>query len=321
MSNRDLTPCINMPPPDRKSAFTLVEILVAMAIFGLMVAFLLNLTGQASNLWQTGEGQVQRRASGRALLQYIAREIQIAALPVRQPAHVGTGVSERANLQLIANISENNANATQIPQKYLNPHGVFWQAPIAKNNSRGNLACIGYFVKWDEANAKSQLCRYFVDPSDISEYKIYQNNSGTAVNWLSNIDTVAPASESNLQGWFADHVIGLWVRCLDAQGEPITQNAAGDTLESGYGFDSRQGYIDSLGRTHSAPALPAAVEIAIVILDSRTAKRLTQPVHGTSVSPSSFHADIARFVDSLPEPVRKGAQTFSTRVKLQNSAL
>jgi hypothetical protein len=299
------------------SAFTILELLTAMAIFAFMVVALVGITGQAGNIWKDGEGQNQRRANGRALLQNIGREMQQATLPV--PSRLGSSASQ-ANLQFIANVSDNANNNTEIPTDVLNPHGVFWQAPIARDTSAGDLALVGYFVKWDTSGdtPKAQLCRYFVNPSNSVDYLIYKDSGGIPVNWLSNIGTVAPSTTTDLSGWFADHVIAFWVRCLDEYGQPITQTADGTLLQNGYGFDSRQGYRDSQGRVHLAPALPAAVDLAMVTLDQQTAARLKNALPASVGSPANFQQDISRFVSGLPDEIRKGAQVFSTRVNLQN---
>lgn len=304
---------------NKRAAFTILELLTAMAIFCFMVVALVNITGQAGDIWKSGEGQNQRRSNGRALLQNIAKELQLAVLPVDAPVST-TAPGAAANLQFVANLPNNSANNTVVPSGLLNPHGVFWQAPIARDLTAGDLACVGYFVKWDTSGGqpKAQLCRYFVNPSDTANYLIYNKSGGAAVNWLSNVSAVAPSTTSNFQGWFADNVIGFWVRCLDDQGEPIKRTADGTELTNGYGFDSRQGFTDSLGKIHPAPALPAAVDIAMVTLDQRTASRLTSPLTVPAGAPETFQKDITDFVDSLPPQIKPGAQIFSTRVYLQN---
>lgn len=298
-------------------AFTLIELLVSTAVFCLMVVVLVAMVSQAGNIWRRGESQNQRRSAGRVLLQNISRELQQAALPVDLPFNSGTNAP--ANLQFIANVSANPSNGTVIPTAYLNPHAIFWQAPIAQNSSQGDLASVGYFVKWDTASTpvKAQLCRYYAQPASTGSYQIYQQSGGSPANWLANIATVAPASSTNLQGWFADDVIAFWVRCLDKNGQPIKQTASGQVLNSGFGFDSRQGFKDSAGNIHLGPALPAAVEIAMVTLDHATAGRLTSAIQVTPVSPDTFHADIAAFVSNLAPNIKTGVQVFSTTVFLQ----
>ena len=305
-------------------AFSLVEVMVATAILGLIVTVLAALISKASQLWILTEAQNQRRSTGRALLQFIARDLETSVIPASYPAISSSG----GNLQFIT--SSTNA----IPSSLLNPHAVFFQAPVASDRSRGDLAEIGYFIRWDTQSqpgtAKAQLCRLEIDPSDTQNYNIYSTNAdGTPATWLSStiIDQVAPATAAkNYQGWFADNVIALWIRCLDSQGQPILQTASGVTLNGGYGFDSRQGYIaPSSGTAQHAPALPASVEIALVTVDVDTAKRITTPIAASPGSPQDFDKDqsatgsLAHFVATLPTGIKPGVQVFSTRIYLKNS--
>ena len=69
-----------------------------------------------------------------------------------------------------------------------------------------------------------------------------------------------------------------------------------------------------------APALPASVEVAVVAVDARTARRLT----GTgSERPGPRTADItndvATFYNGLPEGIKRGARTYSTVIDVQSA--
>lgn len=298
------------------AGFTLVELLVSTAILCVIVFLVASMVGLVSVAWQKGVGQNERRSNGRALLGALSRELQAAVIPAKNPA-----VPSPANLQFIANISSGAgpANPTFIPSVALNPHALFWQAPIATDTTHGNLAEVGYFVRWDTTTtpgtARGGMYRFFVNPSASSgNYLVYSLSGSNPVNWLSVVDTVAPATPPDYQGWFADDVIAFWVRCLDSAGKPITKTAAGITVN--YGFDSRQGYTDSNGVIHPPPALPAAVDLAIVTIDSRTAKRISTPILATSATPETFWADIDAFMAALPAAVKPGAQLFSTTVYL-----
>ncbi|CAN5383992.1 hypothetical protein BH09VER1_BH09VER1_07250 [soil metagenome] len=315
-------PGARFAPSFSRGAFTLIELLVAMAVFSLIVIAMVGVVSQVGKLWQHGEGQNQRRANGRAMLQFIARELQAATLPVSAPSLVSATTSSKANLQMVANLPANSDNSTIIPSSVLNPHAIFWQAPIARDGPAGDLPCIGYFLRWDTTTrpgvALGRLCRYYVKPSDAA-YLIYTQQGGEPANWLSNIDTVAPGSDSGYRGWFADNVIAFWVRCLDGAGQPITQTASGQSLNGGYGFDSRQGYTDSAQKVHKPNALPAAVEIALVTVDASAALRIAAPINVQATDPAIFYEDIQTFMNALPSSVKSGAQLYSTKVYLQNS--
>jgi hypothetical protein len=262
----------------------------------------------------------------------MTRELEAATLQAPFPTFPIP--ANTPNLQFIANLPSNTVNATVIPGNCLNPHGLFWQAPVASHTSRGNMAEIGYFVRWDTSqpgSARATLCRFQVDPADASgnknaNYNLYDLNSttGQPANWLVPIPTVAPAVAPSYQGWFADNVIALWVRCLDSQNQPITENAAGTQLNFGYGFDSRQGYTDSQGLIHPAPALPYAVEIAIVAVDSRTALKIQTPLVAVTTTPGDFDkgsgtsGSVAYFMNNLPATIKPGAELFTTQIILRN---
>jgi prepilin-type N-terminal cleavage/methylation domain-containing protein len=140
----------------RRSAFTLVELMASIAVLTILVLMLSTLFNSASRAWITGESSTERRGSVRALADYIAVEMQGALLPVEGVSAVG-----KANLQFILNPS-------QVPQDCRNADAIFWQAPLATETSSGDIAEIGYFVKWPAGQGtRPTLCRFFVNPSVV----------------------------------------------------------------------------------------------------------------------------------------------------------
>ena len=303
--------------------FTLVELLVSMATLIGLMAMLVSLSSQTGRLWSEGDSRNQQRSNGRALLQFIARELRMSAIPASSSQLISAGATvPPANLQMIANLPDDSDCDTVIPAGLLNPHGIFWQVPTGREGGRGDIACVGYFIRWNTPQpgvAQPELCRYYVDSSDAANYLIYNNDSGKPVNWLSNISTIAPGSPGNYKGWFADNVIALWVRVLDASGNPITTTADGQKFNGGYGFDSRLGFTDSNGVVHPAPALPPVVEIALVTIETSAAQQIAAPIAASSAGPETFYQDIQSFLSGLPEGIRRGAQCYSTKVYLQTS--
>ena len=301
---------------DRQRGFTLLEMMVAMTILVFLVSFLALMSGQMQSFYLSGVAHDERRSQGRALIQVIARELQMASIPPSGPMFAaGPGVQFIASVPTAA---ATTTDPTGVASAYMNPHAIFWQAPIAADQTMGNLAIVGYFVQW--SSAKAQLCRLYVPPSDTTNYLLYSLSAGNPQNWLSVIPTAAPATAAkNYKGWFADNVISFWARCLDSTGQPISQTAAGVKIDGGYGFDSRQGYIDSANVIHPAPALPPFVEIALVTIDQATASRLTASVAATTTTPDKFWTDITTFTGSLPANVQAGAEVYSTRVPLINA--
>lgn len=352
-----------------RAAFTLIEMLVATAILLIIVVMLGAMTSHVSRMWTEINGQSQRRTIGRALLQFMARDIQQARLSVPSwqygpspdaayfyPTFAGSG--SNGTLQFLVNDLAVTGTAC------MNPCSVFWQAPVAENSTQGNIAEVGYFVQWDTTTTpgkpKAYLCRYYVDATSTSGTAPYFGiySSGTDA-WVSGTSplmsatAVAPATPSHsYSGWLADNVIGLWVRCVVSgtstkgivcTGSSITgflgpSNPFGavaivppNSVNTHYTYDSEYGYGDPLTNlSHPGPALPPAVEITMVVLDSNTAAKITPAMLTGAGGLQTYNAtsptllsgtgagSVKYYVSQLPPDIRQGAEIFSTTVLLQN---
>lgn len=329
-----------------KKAFSLVELLVSIAIFSLLILLLLQVTNAVSAQWVGGQARIDRRSNGRAILDFMARELQLAQLATSGPQQVDFATTpptySTQTFQFIASIKakQNDANPTFIPQEYLNPHALFWQAPDARITTRGRMSEIGYFVKW--VNQKAVLVRFQADPADPANpdnlnpnFLIYDRDTSAeknSVNWLAKsvIDAVAPADGPADRGWFAENVIGLWIRALDERGRPITKDNSSSPTDLEYQFDSRRGYRDADNVGHGPPALPPVIEVAIVLLDNASAQRIEagdplviQGLVTTNsmdpakmMDPAGSGDGVASFVASLPVRIRPGARIYSTKIQI-----
>ncbi len=223
---------------------------------------------------------------------------------------------------------------------------------------------MGYFVRWDTTNPKNPraiLCRLFIPSLDSTgtanpNFLILPVISSTGVSttaspnsWITGtiLDSVAPGNAAgSYQGWFADNVIALWIRCLNPNGDTIVQraNTARGASYSAYSYDSRQGYIytpagstvavtkrggavmnpaTSQTQSEFLATLPASVEIALVMLSPHGAAQLTAiptcTVTAPSVaSPNPFWTDIGNFVNSLPVNIKKETFVYSSQIQLEN---
>ena len=191
--------------------------------------------------------------------------------------------------------------------------------------ARGNLAVVGYFIQW--INKVPTLSRCLINPSDTLNYKIYSAPTGWAKDDF--ITNSAPATaEHGYAGLLAENVLGLWVQTLDPQGNPIGQkNSLGQSIGlAGRNFDSRLVYsytnsVYTVASTNMPSALPSTVQIAILVLDSRTAKRLNgiaaEKPSATSMT-TNFWGDIQSFIAQLPPAIQKGAELQTVTVDLVN---
>lgn len=304
-----------------QAAFTLVELLVSMAILIMLVLMMHQALIMVGGAWSLGEANKERMQNVRAIGDFIGNELRAALLPVNR--------TSTTSLQFIVNPSG-------ITPAMFNSHdSIFWQVPLASDQTLGDVAEIGYFVQWDasnQANPRARLCRFFVNhgmgATSDPNFLIYSNPAG----WLSDtiLQAVAPANKQNsYKGLFAENILGFWVQCLDPLGNPITTDAGGAPF-SNNSFDSRRGYsyIDSsqTPTTVVMPpcALPSIINLGFVTLDSRSAARVGMTEQSAITGLVAGCADANAFVsrvlaDSSLMTIKTGLRSFQTRIYLQES--
>lgn len=286
--------------------FTIVEMLVSMAVLALIVALLGTMASSVSRVWQNGNAQSDRRRNVRAIVDLISADLSGALLPV-DPAAEPT----KPNLQF-------TLNPSAVSDDYRHPDALFWQAPVATDQARGDVAQIGYFVQWDvltnPQNPRARLCRFLVPPTDDQNYQIYKDR----LNWLNDaiIRQVAPADnlpdqggegqEGQLGGWrgmLAEDVIGFWARWRDASDAQVTS------------YDSRVSL-----------KLPKVVEISIVQLDPFAANRVTEDLQQSlaalikgSTSANDFIEKLGNSDTPALRALVPGTRAMSASVRLENA--
>lgn len=309
---------------------------MAVSILMAIVAMLSVIFSEVTRAWQKGEGRNERRRSARSLADFIAAEMQGALLPVETVSKAG-----QSNLQFLINppVTHIDDAAPWVPDEYRNPHAGFWQAPIATDTSFGEVAVIGYFVKWAKTDAapvsRPVLCRFFVNPSKPDASGGFVRNPDFVIynqpmeSWVSKslLERVAPADKaSGYVGLFAENVVGLWFRCAGLDGVELPKI-----------FDSRIGYpftvqfIDGAGKPQTRIEkryLPAVVTVSVAQVESRLAARMDhvwEDVRALSREPGI--RDAAEFVTRMEQeagsnpglrPLLSGLRTYTTRIQLIN---
>ena len=314
-------------------AFTILELLVAMALLGIVVTLLASiLSSTQKGVAQIGSASSQRQ-DARAVLDQISRDLRTTLEPVSRSF-------ELANPGL------------RQPEFLLNPPGftangtsIFWS--VRNESSLGGNMLVGYLLRWETSPgvALPRLCRVSFDPNDTESIKQTLQGSATANStWVdaSLISSNAPGfQDQGYQGWISDNVLAFYARVLDPQMNPITNYARGlsgpavntssqsvtfsasvNGLATGGAFDSLRGYQytrqgDNVVVNRFGPALPAAVELAVVTAPPSAIKQLQSvPAPVLSGNASAMWTDVASFISSLPEPVRRAVRTHSTIVPI-----
>lgn len=272
-----------------RAGFSLPELLVAMTLLTLLTTLLVGLNNQISKGWLQTQSQIQRRQSARSLFGFMERDLAMAVLPIAETRSAAPAGTQAQSLQFVID--------PDLGAAYNHRDSLFWQAPVAADASRGDLAEVGYFVRWEGTTAL--LCRLLVNPTDTANYKIY--GASLWSDWLSPglLDALAPGTAAGTRkylGLFAENVLALWAQPYDADGVALALP-----------YDSR-----------ASRKLPASVDISLVVLDDTTAKRITSRT-ALQVQGLYGKATAQEFMAALPAELRQGAACFATRVYLRNS--
>jgi hypothetical protein len=283
-----------------------LELLVATAVFVALAFILVSIASSLSSFWLLGIAHNERRSSALSAFARMARDLRFAALP---PDPLAT------NYQFVI-------NPASLGPAYRLPQAAFWQAPVASDRSRGHIALVGYFVQWvDEPSGPvPKLCRLLVD----SNYSLQKPSDFVSDAFLA---SNAPATKtSGYLGQLAENVLGLWMRPLDQAKNPLRTDAKAQTFPNGH-FDSARGYTVTLTNASGipetrafAPALPASLEVALITVDARTAKRLSgRAIEKPTTVSDDMWADLNAFYNMLPAEIKQGARIYSTVIDLHSA--
>lgn len=258
-------------------AFTLLELLVAIAITALMLILLVTAAKHAGQMWSTNEQNSRLREKARLALEVIGDDLRQARLPL--------DLSENPGLQFVMNPSGLNSSCR-------NRDSLFWQIPAKGSDSqRDQLAAVGYFVR--RTGDRFALCRLYI-PSSDTDFPIYDE-----ANWISSqVDLLAPAdAASSYRGLFLEDTVGIWIRAYRHDAS---------LKEESYVADSRTDRY-----------LPDKIEVILAFIDSRGMARLggsfTADDLETLVKES---LDANEFIAKLPDQIRRSAGHVTLSVPL-----
>jgi hypothetical protein len=324
-------------PRRRCRAFTLLELLSAIGIFCLMVVFLFMVVNNTANITVSTTGRLDANRTARECLDLIGRDLALARLPYGSSATNTAIVQTTPTLQMVV-------NSADVGARFRQPHSIFWQAPLARNQANGNLAVVGYYLIRDlntsePRQSRLQLRRLYIEPETAAgsvKYLVYNSQNTWFQDTL--LEEFAPGTvdadkTSGQKGWVADGILAMWIRCLDPEGRPILTNANGDTR--GYAFQSREGYSYVSPATDSKvlypagkpvagvpkPALPAFIEIALVCASPRDAALIQSLPTPAAGNPAEFFDEVEDFTAEARSlnPRVKSIESYSRKFRLYPS--
>ncbi len=267
--------------------FTLLELLVAMAILGLMVAMLFAAFGQASRGWLQAENRVETFTQARAALDYMSKELSQAMASTNVPFLATTN-----SLAFVAPVSTDPADGADIEE-------VVYR--LSSNDAFTSPDPSGFFV---DLNPPFKLIRR-VSPYIFTTCQNYYLNGSPcspldpwdfygSVNW-------PETSDSTRTAIVAENILSLEFTLFSTNGVPYpywnsTENRGSppgavnsyppwqNELPPGIGYNNMDvnGGPGSGCALHMTNRAPAAVQIVIGAVDSRAAARLKAVPFGSA---------------------------------------
>jgi type II secretory pathway pseudopilin PulG len=330
------------------AAFTLVELLVSMALLTFIMLILAGVTESAGRAWREGQSRTETFQSARTALEIVSREITPAVVDTRMQFVLAPGdLLSRAGAK---NVAPNSS-------------ALLWMAPLGEE---GSLNCVGYYLYRDDARQFYRLKRIFIpSPTDAKPSPYFpqmvnaSNPQDTALrtssvnaDWFTRkwdaeaFDEENPANNQAVVSSAADGVVAMWVQCLDVLGKPIplvSKSSVHPTSELFYNsaaffqvatstaFENGRSllYLAQTSQSMKANRVPAAIDLTLITVDRRTlARGLKIPEMPDQTDPNYLDANGAINVDALVLEYKNrlrnnriyNARTFSTRAKLVNGS-
>jgi len=257
-----------------RKAFTLVELLVAAALFSLILAILLGVVSQASTLTRHAGDRISSFQSARAAFDQITAKLSQATLNTYwdydNPARP-TRYLRMSELHFLIG----KAGTNGLPGSAGTGQCVFFQVPLGISalpeggDLRELLNAGGFFVQYGPVDVlpsppfPSQPAKYryqLKQALQVSEdLSVYADREGT--HWVGDLAQQAVAVSENVVH------LSLWPRL------PEGEDAAGSTLTDDFTYDSREG-AGLTNQPRTAHQMPPVVQVTMVALDEKSAARV-----------------------------------------------
>lgn len=322
----------------RSRAFTLLELLVAIAVTAVVVTLLLQIISTSSTAWRNVSGKSQAYAGARAAFDALAKSLAQATLNTEYDYY---NSSRQSRLILAANnnlsgltnfVPDTYGRASSlhfVSGKNLVPgqhnHAVFFQAPLDFDTSRppipttGQLNAVGYFIHYGDDTADRPSNVSPTNPAPRKRFRLmqflqpttrldtYRDATGDA--WFKTEVGQDPPGSSHL---LAENIVVLAILPKRAEG------ATGAPLAPNYEYDSRitWGTGTQPPQMHQ---LPPVVRVLMVAIDETSADRnpdLGREFDALFQDPDNFDADL-QAVEAALRTARANYQVFQTDVPVR----
>ncbi|PTX99409.1 hypothetical protein DB346_16310 [Verrucomicrobia bacterium LW23] len=322
----------------RRRAFTLVELMVAIAVLLVLMVAVVQLTKQLDQVWRASVTKVEMFGNARGAFFSITQRLRQASLNTYwdyDNPNAPTRYVRQSSLHFVCGPAKNLLSNS--PQ--YSGSAVFFTAPLGYSEDKTDLGRLsnlingcGYFVEYSQepvmpsflGNSYQRKWRWrlrqFTEPAEASLVQAPGWTDSTRCDWFRTYFASSAASAPVTHD-VADNVILLLLVPVLPKGEDD-----GTALAPDYAYDSRQ----SRAFTTRPPAgsgysgttlhqLPPLVRVVMVVIDEKSSVRLNPPNSPTPVSlipPTLFATSAALDGDllALDKVLREHPMKISYRI-------
>jgi prepilin-type N-terminal cleavage/methylation domain-containing protein len=265
--------------------FSLLELLVAMAILSMLMTMMFSLLGGTISLWEIGNKRIEAAQTARVGLNIIANDLR-RAISDQQVSYTANGTAITNTVPFFA-----TTNTIDLGDKATNARGsgqLFGVLATGKTNQPfeefGYLCA--YLKKSDDDN-------YMVSNKYYLVRKYSTNN---------NADFSTNKADFYLQG----NATTSFATTSDAL-VPIIENCV--RLEFSYPVTNASGGIDFTNTWNSQTNLPLGVLVSVWVLDSRTADKIADISSSNELSSEQINSitNAAPSTDTVDRLLQRGA--------------
>jgi prepilin-type N-terminal cleavage/methylation domain-containing protein len=288
-------------PVSSSSAFTLLEVLVATAVLALMMAFLFNLLGSSTKLWEVGNKKIEAAQAARVGLNIIASDLK--------NAFAGNMTSYSSNGSLVYNVapflgvdSSNTAitgtltgDATVVPGSD-QLFGVRLTSDSSNPYEQFGYQCVYVTNTGGFENMRDK--RYYLVSQNIPDAFYYRGGSPTSA-WTNN-------TTSSQNSPIVDNCIRVTFRYYGNQTSLTSQTSSNGTRS----FTSNGTWPSNATTAH----LPLGVLVTITVVDSNTAEKIRPPLTESDITAGINAAlGLGNANESIVNQrlIRQGSETMS----------
>jgi uncharacterized protein (TIGR02599 family) len=284
-----------MKPHSLQNGFTLVELLLSIALIALLVAILASMTNATAFSWRYTSAKIEQFRGAETAFETISRRLSQATLNTSWDYHYPNGNTaaqpdkyvRQSDLRFIAGQTQTLMASANPPRP---THGIFFQAPLGYVDDTTNFGGLdnllntwGYYLEYNKdirppfidalphappLRYRFRLMEYMQPANKLTIYSLTSGNPGyTGHEWFTNaLNDPAPPVHV-----LAENVVAL---VLLPKLSP-SEDSTGAKLAPTYAYDSTTDASSGSPSLNPKNQLPPIVQVTLVAIDEASAARMT----------------------------------------------